>query len=77
MQSAANVELPPLEPTNGTPSIYVDQPEDMGKLCEIIDGTYRCDGRIVSSDLINIAAPANSANVLPVPTIVVRTTATE
>lgn len=77
LQSAANVELPPLEPTNGAPSIYLNEAEDVGKMCEIIDGVYRCDHRIVSSDLINLAAPNSNANVVPVPTIVVRTTATE
>lgn len=71
------MELPPSDPSNGTPSIYIDETKDVGKLCDIIDGTnYRCDARIVSSDLINVMAPESPTDAQPLPTIVVRIPAT-
>lgn len=72
LESVSGVRLNQTDSTNGTTTIYVDQPEDIGKLCANVDDkTLSCDTRALSSSAINLAAPEEGQKVEARPTIVV------
>lgn len=68
----SEVDLAQKDPTNGTTSIYMDQPEDIGKLCSNVDDqTMRCDQKALSSSAIDLAPPEDGETIDGRPTIVV------
>ena len=55
---AAQMALIENDPSHGATSFYLDQPEDIGKACTPTgQNSQQCEGKIISSNLINVATP--------------------
>lgn len=72
LAKATNAPLVQTDTSFNTTSIYVNQPEDIEKLCvNINDNTLRCDVKALSSTAINVAPLKDGQNVDQNPSIVI------
>jgi hypothetical protein len=72
LEETSKVYLSQTDISNGTTSIYIDKPEDIGKLCaNVNDGVITCDSRALASEAINLTPPRPGDNAEPSAALVV------